>query len=113
MADAVICERGERVWRLVLNRPDKLNALNEDVRRGLHDALTELAELPEVSVVVVSGAGRAFSAGADLAGGGVPAGGSAGTAGAWARRRHGYGGWQRLLDLLERVPQVTVASVHG
>jgi enoyl-CoA hydratase/carnithine racemase len=31
----------------------------------------------------------------------------------WAARRHAIGGWQRLLELVERVPQVTVASVHG
>src|SRR5207244_10878209 len=39
-------------------------------------------------------------------------GGGGGGAG-WAQRRHAMGAWQRLLDLLERVPQVTVASIQG
>jgi enoyl-CoA hydratase/carnithine racemase len=105
---AVTVETTGRVCRLTLNRPDKLNALNEDVRRGLHDALTELADQPDVSVVLIAGSGRAFSAGADLAG--QPPVDDAAT---WAARRHAMGAWQRLLDLLERVPQVTVASLHG
>jgi enoyl-CoA hydratase/carnithine racemase len=59
------------VCRITLNRPEKLNALNDDVRRELHDAFTQLADDTEVRVVVLEGAGRAFSAGADLAAGGA------------------------------------------
>ena len=114
MSDAVLCDRDERVWRLTLNRPEKLNALNEAVRRDLHDAFAELAERPDVAVVVLCGAGRAFSAGADLAAA-TPAAGAVPPAAPadWPARRHAFGAWQRLLDLLERIPQVTVASLHG
>jgi enoyl-CoA hydratase/carnithine racemase len=108
MTDVVVVERGERVWRVRLNRPDKLNALNDDVRAGLHDAFAALADEPDVAVVVLSGDGRAFSAGADLVGAAAPP-----SSPSWAARRHAVGGWQRLLQLMERVPQVTVASVHG
>ena len=101
-----------RVCRLRLNRPDRLNALNLDVYTELHAHLERLSNEPDISVVVLSGEGRAFSAGADLGGftSGTPAADKGPT---WARRRHGMGIWQRLLDLLERIPQVTVASVHG
>jgi enoyl-CoA hydratase/carnithine racemase len=106
------------VCRLQLNRPQQLNALDAEVYATLRDHLTELADQPDVSVVVISGAGRAFSAGADLrvvsgpatAAGGDGSGESTPT---WARRRHLMGTWQRLLDLVERIPQVTVASIHG
>jgi enoyl-CoA hydratase/carnithine racemase len=114
VTDAVLCERGDRVWRITLNRPEKLNALNEAVRRGLHDALTELADRPDVAVVVLAGAGRSFSAGADLSGITPNAAPSPVTTPTdWPTRRHAFGSWQRLLDLFERVPQVTVASLHG
>jgi len=94
--------------RLTLSRPEKLNALNEDIRRALARALTDLEERPEVRVVVVSGAGRAFSAGADLTTSSYPR-----VEGDWATRRHRTGTWQRVLDQLERLPQITVARLHG
>ncbi|HYZ92411.1 MAG TPA: enoyl-CoA hydratase/isomerase family protein [Actinomycetota bacterium] len=106
---AVEVETNAPVCRIRLNRPDKLNALNNDVRRGLTDAFTSLADDVDVRVVVLEGAGRAFSAGADLSAGGF----GAGEPPSWVERRHGSGAWQRLLDLMESVPQVTVARLHG
>lgn len=97
------------VLHLTLDRPDKLNALNGDVLRELTQAVTELEDDLDVRVIVLRGAGRAFSAGADLTGGGV----SSGNASSWAARRHTGGGWQRLLDRLEALPQITVAGLHG
>jgi len=94
--------------RLTLNRPAKLNALNEDVRRAFAEALSELEERPDVRVVVVAGAGRAFSAGADLSSTAYPP-----VEGDWATRRHRTGTWQRVLDQLDRLPQVSVARLHG
>jgi enoyl-CoA hydratase/carnithine racemase len=104
---AVVVERSDAVCRVRLNRPEKLNALNSDVRLLLTDAFTSLANDTGVRVVVLEGAGRSFSAGADLAEGGD------GVQRTWAERRHAAGGWQRLLDLIESVPQVTVARLHG
>lgn len=52
--------------RIQLNRPDELNALNFLLLEELRDALQEEAPKPEYRLVVLSGAGRAFSAGADL-----------------------------------------------
>jgi enoyl-CoA hydratase/carnithine racemase len=95
-----------RVRRLVLDRPAKLNALNEEVRNGLQRAVDDLADRPDVRVVVLAGEGRAFSAGADLAER-APSSPDA------LARRHASGRWQRLLDSFERLPQVTVARLHG
>lgn len=58
--------KGVRVVRL--NRPEKLNALNMDMFRGIRDAALELASSNEVRAVVVSGSGRAFCAGLDVRG---------------------------------------------
>jgi len=52
---------------LLLNRPDKLNALNSELSTALNDALARIADDDSVRVVVLSGAGRAFCAGGDLA----------------------------------------------
>ena len=67
-------ERKDATCYLTLNRPDKLNALNAQLLGELRDAL-EIIELdPEIRVVILTGAGRAFSAGFDLdrGSGGVP-----------------------------------------
>lgn len=55
-----------RVRTLTLNRPEVLNAFNEQLYHDTAVALREAADDPEVAVVVLTGAGRAFSAGADL-----------------------------------------------
>ena len=55
-----------RVRTLTLNRPDALNAFNEELYHATAVALRNAAIEPEVAVVVLTGAGRAFSAGNDL-----------------------------------------------
>ena len=57
---------GEHVVRLVLNRPEKKNALSIALRDQVSDALDELAADEAVKVVVVTGAGDTFTAGFDL-----------------------------------------------
>jgi 2-(1,2-epoxy-1,2-dihydrophenyl)acetyl-CoA isomerase len=52
---------------LVMNRPDRMNALNNDLATALLGALQRIAEDDSVRVVVLTGAGRAFCAGGDLA----------------------------------------------
>ena len=63
---AVITEKRGKVLILTLNRPGKLNALNQDIKKGLGSALDQAAADDGVSAVVLTGAGRAFSAGGDL-----------------------------------------------
>lgn len=62
----VTYEKKEGVALVALNRPEKLNALNRDVLTDLRRALDEAERDPEVRVVVITGAGRAFCAGADV-----------------------------------------------
>src|SRR5260370_4694815 len=55
------------VMKIVLNRPDAMNALSRDMMQGLTDALNEAASSREVGCVVVRGAGdKAFCAGGDV-----------------------------------------------
>lgn len=95
------------VARLTLNRPDQRNALSTDLLSSMHDAVERLGGLSEVSVVLMSGAGKAFCAGMDLRE--VLIGDD----------REAWPG-PRLLESLARftvrlraLPMVVVASVHG
>ena len=54
------------ISRIRLNRPERLNAFNWTLIRELHNNITEAVREPSVRVIIFSGEGRAFSAGADL-----------------------------------------------
>ena len=54
---------------VTMNRPERLNALNKEMVSGLHHAFEELGADPSVRVILLTGAGRGFSAGADIKGG--------------------------------------------
>lgn len=62
----ILQEAAEGVGWITLNRPDRLNAFAGDMRDRLAVALEEFAADPAVRVVVITGAGRAFGAGADV-----------------------------------------------
>jgi enoyl-CoA hydratase len=57
--------RGPALW-ITMNRPDKLNALSGELVEGLRASFRRAAADDEVKVVVLTGAGRAFSAGFDI-----------------------------------------------
>lgn len=66
MSDLIGYEvRGRKAY-LTLNRPDRLNAITAELARRLRELVERANEDPEVRVIVVQGAGRAFSAGYDL-----------------------------------------------
>jgi 2-(1,2-epoxy-1,2-dihydrophenyl)acetyl-CoA isomerase len=64
--ETVTLEVAEGAARIVLNRPDSLNAWNEQFGRDLLDAVQSVAADDAVRAVLITGAGRAFSSGADL-----------------------------------------------
>ncbi len=106
-APAVLAVRdpGEpRVLSLTLNRPERLNAYDRAMRDALFEGLGLALADSSVAVVVLRGAGRAFSTGGDLA--------EFGTAPSPVRAREirqVRDVWRRLSTL----PAVTIASVHG
>ncbi len=63
---AVLTERRERVLLITINRPDQRNAINAAVAQGIAGALDELDADAELSLGVLTGAGKGFSAGMDL-----------------------------------------------
>lgn len=65
--DILIDHRGPVSW-LYLNRPDALNAISMNCMRELTAGLVELRERKQTRVIVISGKGRGFCAGADLTG---------------------------------------------
>lgn len=63
----LLCELvGERVLKITLNRPERLNATNEVLHHELVQVWLDVEDDDDVSVVILTGAGRAFSAGGDF-----------------------------------------------
>jgi 2-(1,2-epoxy-1,2-dihydrophenyl)acetyl-CoA isomerase len=76
---AVLYEVSEGVATITLNRPDVLNALNEDLMQALRSAMDSAASDAAVRSVLFTGAGRGFSAGADLGSSSLGANADSGT----------------------------------
>ena len=104
------------VARIVLNRPDRLNAINAQMISELREAVTAASDDPSVRVMVLSGAGRAFCAGYDL---------TWGTQAEDASQRAQGGTWDPVRDYqmmsrnvrafmsLWESPKPVIAQVHG
>jgi enoyl-CoA hydratase len=90
---------------LTLNRPQALNALNDEVLRELATVVGALSAQPSLRAVVITGSGeKAFAAGAD-----IREMASMGPDAAVAHARRG----QRLMDEIAALPAVTIAAVNG
>jgi enoyl-CoA hydratase/carnithine racemase len=94
-----------RVRTLTFDRPEALNAFNEALYDAVADALIAAAADPEVAVVLMTGTGRAFSAGQDLL-----EMHSIATDPAFQRGKHGFPG---LIDALVEFPKPLVLAVNG
>ena len=70
MYDTIIYEVDNGILTLTLNRPEKLNAFTGDMLREMMDALDRADADDAIRAIIVTGAGRAFCAGADLSSGG-------------------------------------------
>jgi enoyl-CoA hydratase len=66
MTDAVLIEEDGPVRILTMNRPQSLNAFDGELHHALPDALHEVSDDPKVRAIVLTGAGRAFSAGGNI-----------------------------------------------
>lgn len=108
MSDAtILISRAGGITRLTFNRPDKLNSFTRAMHAELREALTAAGADPECRVVVLTGAGRAFSAGQDLADTGM-AGGSAVDAGKMLEDAY-----NPLIELITTLEKPVIAAVNG
>jgi enoyl-CoA hydratase len=94
----------DRIATITVNRPDKLNALNDALMRELGAAMDEAIARSDVGAVLLTGAGRAFVAGADIA---ELADQSAVEGKARAERG------QRTFRKFEQSPKPTLAAING
>jgi enoyl-CoA hydratase/carnithine racemase len=103
-------ERRDRIGTLTLNRPEKLNAMTPALIAEFGNALTEIERDAEIRVLVIRGAGRAFSTGYDLSGGWGGDSTTRFTIDDDQRFLQRYvEHWLRLRDL----PKPVIAMVHG
>lgn len=103
-------EVAEGVATVTLNRPDRLNAVNPTVIRELVEAFDRADGDDGIRAVVVTGAGRAFCAGADLGGGGGTFAGGPGRA--ESAQEHRDGGGLVTLRIFEMTKPV-IAAING
>ncbi|MBI3247981.1 MAG: enoyl-CoA hydratase/isomerase family protein [Deltaproteobacteria bacterium] len=108
---AITLEKQDRIGTLTLNRPEKLNAISPTLMTEFVEALDQIEKDSDIKVVVVRGAGRAFSTGYDLGGGGWgDKSGKPFTIDDDRRILQWYiENWLRLRDL----PKPVIAMVHG
>lgn len=113
MADLTVTDPEPGLRVLTLDRPDRLNALSWGLVDALHEALDDLARDNDVRVVVLTGAGRGFCAGLDLAeaatSGSQVAEGLRGVSGGLRTQEH----IAALVPKLRDLRQPVIAAVNG
>jgi enoyl-CoA hydratase/carnithine racemase len=100
--DTMVFEKKGSIGRLILNRPQLLNAMNYQGSLDLNQAAETIREDPDVRVVLIRGAGRAFCTGIDLkqlAAGETP--------------HQYYENWDRALRTLEQSEKILICAMHG
>ena len=114
--EAIILDKNAESYiaRIKLNRPDRLNAISQQMGQELVEAIEDVAADDEMRVLVPSGAGRGFCYGADTGGmaGSQEQGEHSGEHGAEDLRR-GFGNAQRMILGLQRMEKPTIAMVNG
>jgi len=89
---------------IYLNRPDKLNAINEQLMKDLRQAVDELVADDQIRVIIITGLGKAFCAGADIS---------------QFKTLNGLTAWEfakkgrELIDYIENLPKPTIAMING
>jgi 2-(1,2-epoxy-1,2-dihydrophenyl)acetyl-CoA isomerase len=96
--------------KVELNRPDRLNAWNAQFAADLNDAIRVVTDDPGVRAVLITGAGRAFSSGADLKESADQAGAGDGSPDVYTILTERY---HPLITGIRRMPKPVVAAVNG
>ncbi|MEE8346276.1 MAG: enoyl-CoA hydratase [Dehalococcoidia bacterium] len=106
-SDTVLVDISNNIATITLNRPEKLNALSGEMMDALVPVIERLAEDKEARCVVVTGAGRGFCAGGDIAG--MASGETIPDESPVARLRR----FEETSRLLHEMPKPTIAMVNG
>ncbi len=106
----IILDKAEAIATVTLNRSEKLNAFNPQMLEELFDALVHIEQDDDIRVLVITGAGRAFSAGGDM---------EQLFLRSIEQRKHGEKGYDvigwllKARLLLRNMPQPVIASING
>lgn len=104
MMETVQLKKEPPLGWIYLNRPDKLNAINEQLMKDLRQAVDELVADDQIRVIIITGQGKAFSAGADIS---------------QFKTLNGLTAWEfakkgrELMDYIENLPKPTIAMING
>ena len=106
---SIIAERSDDgIYRITLNRPDRLNSFNDAMHAELRDALAQVSADDSARVLVLTGAGRGFCAGQDLADRAVTAGQAPADLGETIGRNY-----VPLVQTLRSIHVPVIAAVNG
>jgi len=108
----LIFEKQDGIATVILNRPERLNALSADMQDGLVSVIQEIQMDPEIKVMVLTGAGRGFCSGGDVRRMGETQ--SSGQDRHPFDLREGYRfGIQRIPRAMSKLDKPTIAAVNG
>lgn len=109
----VLLEDTDGVRIITLNRPDRLNALNDSIMAPLADAVADAARDAAIGCVVVTGAGRGFCAGGDIKGSRAPAEATPETGGPTEQGHLRLRAHMETARLLHEMGKPTIAMING
>ena len=111
MSELIRTEQRDTIFEIILNRPDKRNAINMELFRGFDTAVATAAKTPGLRAVLIRGAGKAFSAGIDVS---ALLGLAQEYGPHWQTRMRAITGeFQGVLTRLERLELPTIALLHS
>ena len=106
--ETVLVEKKDRIAWVIMNRPEKRNAMSPQLHLDMNDALEELAIDDSIDVVVITGAGKAFCAGQDIR---LYFRGTTGDPALRHKAKNASHHWR--WSTLSRFPKLTIAMVNG
>jgi 2-(1,2-epoxy-1,2-dihydrophenyl)acetyl-CoA isomerase len=106
--ESILCDQNDHVLRITLNRPDKLNALTDAMLQELQQAFAAAAADRETRSVLLTGAGKGFCPGQDLANARELGGGDRPDYGAHIRNNY-----NPLILAMTRLPKPIIAAING
>src|SRR5580704_8793407 len=102
----LLTEISQNILTVTINRPDKLNALNQLLIGELHEVISETYQNPQIKAAIITGSGsKAFVAGADIS--------EFSTLDATSGRALAEKGQKNIFDMIEHSPKPIVAAVNG